>query len=463
MLRKQSDILKLSICLLDVLPVFLSAYISMQYQHSDMASTDLISILLIHMVAFYVGNVTRHFYRRGYLEEFRAIIRYSMLMVLFISVTLLMAKGVFIISRSGVVIFTVVNTILVYLTHIFVKERPRASRNMSQFFLITTKAGLQEIAQRMERVPFDDEIVAMTILDATPTEIPSYNLNGLEVVNIAVDDMKDYAIQNVIDEAFISLPIAQYEEETLRYVTLFESMGIDVNLHISLFNLPVNSERKVHKLGGFSVVKFSTKFYNQFSVLLKRAIDIIGACVGLVLTALVGIVVIPLIMLESPGSPIFVHNRVGKNGRIFKFYKFRSMYIDAEKRKKELMKQNEMNGLMFKLEEDPRITKVGKIIRKTSLDELPQFYNVLIGDMSLVGTRPPTEDEYRQYSAEHKRRLSSKPGITGLWQVSGRNEITDFDEVVRLDVEYIDNWTMWLDIKIILKTIQVVVMRRGAK
>ena len=113
--------------------------------------------------------------------------------------------------------------------------------------------------------------------------------------------------------------------------------------------------------------------------------------------------------------------------------------------------------------EDPRITKVGKIIRKTSLDELPQFYNVLIGDMSLVGTRPPTEDEYRQYSAEHKRRLSSKPGITGLWQVSGRNEITDFDEVVRLDVEYIDNWTMWLDIKIILKTIQVVVMRRGAK
>ena len=137
------------------------------------------------------------------------------------------------------------------------------------------------------------------------------------------------------------------------------------------------------------------------------------------------------------------------------------MYQDAEERKKELEAQNEMNGLMFKMKDDPRITKVGKFIRKTSIDELPQFLNVLKGDMSLVGTRPPTVDEFRQYESYQKRRLSAKPGITGLWQVSGRNDITDFEEVVKLDLQYIDNWTIGLDIKIILKTIKVVFEKGG--
>ena len=139
------------------------------------------------------------------------------------------------------------------------------------------------------------------------------------------------------------------------------------------------------------------------------------------------------------------------------------MYVDAEERKKELMAQNTMTGGMFKMDNDPRITPIGRFIRKTSLDELPQFYNDLKGDMSLVGTRPPTVDEYEQYTPEQKRRLSFKPGITGLWQVSGRSEITDFDEVVRLDVSYIDGWTIWSDIKILLKTIKVVFKRDGAK
>ena len=139
------------------------------------------------------------------------------------------------------------------------------------------------------------------------------------------------------------------------------------------------------------------------------------------------------------------------------------MYPDAEKRKKELMDKNEMSGLMFKMTGDPRITKVGKFIRKTSLDELPQFFNVLKGDMSLVGTRPPTVDEYKQYETYHKRRLSTKPGITGMWQVSGRSDIEDFEEVVRLDLKYIDNWSLGLDIKIIFKTVMVVLGKGGAK
>lgn len=165
--------------------------------------------------------------------------------------------------------------------------------------------------------------------------------------------------------------------------------------------------------------------------------------------------------MEEPA--IFVQKRVGKNGRIFNFYKFRSMYIDAEKRKKELMAQNQMQGGMFKMDNDPRITPIGQFIRKTSLDELPQFYNVLVGDMSLVCTRPPTVDEFEKYTPSQKRRLNFKPGITGLWQVSGRSNITDFDEVVKLDVEYIDNWSIWSDIKILLKTIFVVFKKEGSK
>ena len=196
--------------------------------------------------------------------------------------------------------------------------------------------------------------------------------------------------------------------------------------------------------------------------MVKRAIDIVGSLVGLIITAVVTPFVALAIRIESPGPIFFAQERVGRNGRRFKIYKFRSMYIDAEERKKELMEKNQMSGLMFKMDDDPRITKVGKFIRKTSIDELPQFYNILIGQMSLVGTRPPTVDEFNQYNLYYKRRLSMTPGLTGMWQVSGRSSITDFDEVVKLDLEYIDNWSVGLDIKILFMTVVTVLFRRGA-
>ena len=196
---------------------------------------------------------------------------------------------------------------------------------------------------------------------------------------------------------------------------------------------------------------------------MKRLLDLVGALVGCVFLGILTVIVGPMIKLESPGPIFFAQKRVGRNGRIFKMYKFRSMYADAEERKKELMAQNEMNGLMFKMENDPRITKTGAFLRKTSLDEFPQFINILKGDMSLVGTRPPTLDEFAQYSPYHKKRLSFRPGLTGIWQVSGRSDITDFEEIVKLDVEYIDNWSFWLDIKILLKTFLEVFTQKGAR
>lgn len=196
---------------------------------------------------------------------------------------------------------------------------------------------------------------------------------------------------------------------------------------------------------------------------MKPLLDLVGALVGCVFLGILTVIVGPMIKLESPGPIFFAQKRVGRNGRIFKMYKFRSMYADAEERKKELMAQNEMNGLMFKMENDPRITKTGDFLRKTSLDEFPQFINILKGDMSLVGTRPPTLDEFAQYSPYHKKRLSFRPGLTGMWQVSGRSDITDFEEIVKLDVEYIDNWSFWLDIKILLKTFLEVFTQKGAR
>ena len=202
--------------------------------------------------------------------------------------------------------------------------------------------------------------------------------------------------------------------------------------------------------------------FNATGLLYKRLMDIVGGLVGTLLFCLMYIPIAVAIKWESNGPIIFRQKRVGQHGRIFDVYKFRSMYEDAEERKKELLKQNEMNGNMFKLQNDPRITQVGHFLRKTSLDEFPQFLNVLRGEMSLVGTRPPTTDEVRAYMPEHMKRLSAKPGITGLWQVSGRNEIKDFEQVVELDCNYLDNWCFSDDLKIIFKTFYVVLKRKGA-
>ena len=202
--------------------------------------------------------------------------------------------------------------------------------------------------------------------------------------------------------------------------------------------------------------------------------DILGGLVGCFFTLLLTIVVGPLIYIKSPGPIFFSQTRIGKNGRKFKIYKFRSMYMDAEERKKELMSQNKMSGLMFKMDYDPRIIGsekmgkdgkpkgIGNFIRATSIDEFPQFWNVLKGDMSLVGTRPPTVDEWEQYEPHHRARMAIKPGITGMWQVSGRSDITDFEEVVQLDTEYIEKWNLGLDIKLLLMTVVKVFKNDGA-
>ena len=221
--------------------------------------------------------------------------------------------------------------------------------------------------------------------------------------------------------------------------------------------------RMIEQVGRYLVLTSSMKIASSRELFLKRCMDIAGSLIGLALTGIAFVIFAPIIKKQSPGPVFFAQVRVGKNGRQFKFYKFRSMNVNAEEQKKELMAQNEMDGHMFKMANDPRIFPIGKFMRKYSIDELPQFWNILKGDMSLVGTRPPTVEEFENYDLKHKARLGIKPGLTGMWQVSGRSDIKDFEEVVGLDTYYIAHWDLGLDIKILLKTIKVVVTGRGSE
>ena len=267
--------------------------------------------------------------------------------------------------------------------------------------------------------------------------------------------------ENVIDEVFVHLNPGEFLAD--KYTDLFLQMGL--TLHFDLDGLTgLNSPAYVEAFSGRTVVTTSMKIATPGKMFVKRAMDIVGGLVGIILTGIACIFVVPAIKLADPGPAFFSQERIGKNGRRFKIYKFRSMYMDAEERKKDLLDQNEMQGLMFKMENDPRIIRgVGKFIRDTSIDELPQFWNVLKGDMSLVGTRPPTVEEYEKYELHHLKRISIKPGITGMWQTSGRSDITDFEEVVRLDTQYITNWSISLDIKLLFKTILVVLKKEGSR
>jgi exopolysaccharide biosynthesis polyprenyl glycosylphosphotransferase len=195
----------------------------------------------------------------------------------------------------------------------------------------------------------------------------------------------------------------------------------------------------------------------------KRTLDVFGSVVGLVVLSPVLVLLALLVKLTSPGPILFVQDRCGLGGHRFRFYKFRTMVADADHRKSDLEHLNEMRGPIFKIRRDPRITAPGRVLRKLSLDELPQLWNVLRGDMSLVGPRPPTPDEVERYTARQAQRLSVTPGITGLWQVSGRNDIADFERWIDLDLEYARRWSLWLDLRILAKTVVVVVLLRGAQ
>jgi exopolysaccharide biosynthesis polyprenyl glycosylphosphotransferase len=278
-----------------------------------------------------------------------------------------------------------------------------------------------------------------------------------------LDTLVDVCKARPVDEIILTLP-AHYVDQLEEIIPRLEAMGTTVRLALDYYR-PQKSRVLVGFLGDedpIPVVTYHRAVLDPTQLVLKRLLDVVGSLVGVALTALLLPAIAAAIKLDSPGPVFFRQKRVGQNGRIFSCYKFRTMYVDAEARKKDLLARNEMTGAIFKIKDDPRITRVGRFLRKTSLDELPQFWNVLSGEMSLVGTRPPTPDEVEHYEEWQRGRICIKPGLTGLWQTSGRNHVTDFDEICRLDLRYIDNWSLWLDIKLLAKTVGMVAFGVGA-
>lgn len=407
-------------------------------------------------------DANRNIFTRGYYQEFYYTARYTAILVVGLVVILYLLQQSYEFSRSVYGIFAILNTLVTYVGHMAFKKviwKYYRKSTSAEKMLVVTKDILAEevLGNLIKGKEWYYDITAAVIYDA--------DRRGDIVRSVPVvasrEDLYETVVQMMVDEVFICLPGAP-QAEVRDMVQRFEEMGLTCHYNVDLFS-HANPNTYVQQMAGYSVISFSLKTMDSRRLLVKRLVDILGAVVGLAVTAVLTPFVALAIKIDSPGPVFFSQTRIGKNGRRFKIWKFRSMYTDAEERRRELETHNEVKGLMFKMEDDPRVTRVGRFIRRTSLDETPQFLNILVGDMSLVGTRPPTEDEFEHYNGYYRRRMSITPGLTGLWQVSGRSDIRDFEEIVKLDLEYIDNWSLGLDVKILFMTVFAVLGRKGSK
>lgn len=415
-------------------------------------------------VAFSVSSLYTGIFRRTGMMEFQRVSIYSFYILLFLSLYSFSTKNNFMLSRLTLLYFFFSDIALVYLFHRLLKalfkHRMHGQRGW-KLLILTDCANAESICQNIQASEWKDRAIGMLLLDNQPAE--PIACSGIPLIRPEMEII-EYITQNTVDEVLVSVSVSRYKTAAVK--TLLKQIAdAGIILSVKLW-VPLDDSRQVSRMTRFGdsyVISLADREYDYFMISIKRGMDILGGLVGLLLTAVAFPFLAAAIRLESPGPLFFKQKRVGRNGRIFTMYKFRSMYADAEARKAALMERNKMQGPLFKVTDDPRVTRVGKFIRKTSLDELPQFFNVLKGDMSLVGTRPPTLDEYKQYTSDQKRRLSFRPGLTGLWQASGRSDITDFDEVMKMDLQYIREWSVYLDIRVLLQTIATVLFRKGAE
>ena len=419
----------------------------------------LLAVINLAVIAF--TDSYRDVLRRGYLKEMIAVCK-RMVAVFALEIIFLFAFRLSMIFSRWILFATLfLGIFLMYgvrvLLKIYLRKRYKRLKYARTLMVIATADQAAAMIRKLKASSF-------SIFKIEGLAVTDRDMEGQEIECVPVTakkgDIIEYVGYNIVDEILIIVPDdPKYESKMAK---LFLSIGLVVHIYMEQYfqDLP---NREQQQISGVNVLTCFNREVPMGTAFVKRLMDVAGGLVGTILALLIGIVVGPMIYAKSPGPVIFSQIRVGRNGRKFRIYKFRSMYLDAEERKKELMDRNKIKGNMFKIDDDPRIIPgIGQLIRKTSLDEFPQFFNVLKGDMSLVGTRPPTVDEYEKYSFYQNKRLAVKPGITGVWQISGRSDITDFDEVVRMDSEYIDDWSIEKDIKIILKTIAVIFTRKGS-
>ena len=462
------------ICMLASYCLACSIRFGLNWQRSQIAEVTLLFYMITNLTVSTFNESYKNILHRGYLREFRSCVKHVVLITMFVAVLLFFSKNADLQSRLVVLYTTAVYLPFTYFGRVGYKTfmtQVQKNREQSAMLIVTTEDLLSELTDNIYKNDYQNySIHGIIVLDRDMTG------EYYENIPIVADakTMVSYVCRNWVDEVFLNIPNTQSNVVAELINTLLE-MGVAV--HERLYTNYGNDgwQHTVEHLGHYTVLTSALQAVTLRQAICKRVLDICGALVGLVITGLLTIVIGPMIYMQSPGPIFFAQERIGKNGRVFKMYKVRSMYLDAEERKKEFAALNRVSsGMMFKLDWDPRIignvespdgtrkSGIGEFIRKTSLDEFPQFLIVLKGDMSLVGTRPPTLDEWEKYESHHRARMATKPGITGMWQISGRSEITDFEEVVRLDREYISNWTLGLDLKILFKTVQVVLRREGS-
>lgn len=472
MFQKETLIKHYIFLIYDLLMVVVSFYIANYIRFGALNPQEyvdlFVQVLGLAVVSCLVGNrlfrLDHKVFDRGMFAELIAVIKGSLCIAVPVLFYLYFSKEAINYARLQLGYFFVIYFLLSYFGRLIMKKMVafyyRKSRSYKQVLLVTSSEKVDAILDKFETT--NNWFFKIAYIVLVDRDAKGETIRDIPVI-ANTDDMLDVCTNITLDDVFLNIGYGlQKKFDVVKMLHDFQNMGVLVHVNVDALELDITN-KKLENLGFFKVVTYSSNLYEPGQLVIKRLMDIAGAIVGLVITFIVGLFVVPAIKLESKGPAIYTSTRVGKNGRHFKMYKFRSMYQDADKRKVELMSQNEMQGAMFKMENDPRITKVGKFIRKHSIDELPQFFNILKGDMSLVGTRPPTVDEVEQYTTGQKRRLSVTPGLTGLWQVSGRSDILDFDEIVKLDLEYIDQWSIGLDIKLIFKTVAVMFTGDGAK
>ncbi|MEM9463412.1 MAG: sugar transferase [Myxococcota bacterium] len=364
------------------------------------------------------------------------------------------------ISRSFVALFALIQYLALMLGRVMLMETVKVARRRSGdghrvVIVGANDRGVAFAASLREQSPFNVKILGFVTAPGEsghPKARPNLGYAG---------SLASLLDRQPVDEVVFAVP-GKHPEILRDAMAACEVRGVDVLVHLPP-TVPSKGTMAIANVSGFDypLLNLRRTPTSEAKLAAKRILDFSGALLGIILTGPIMLVTAIIIRVTDPGPVLFRQVRAGRNGRSFTMLKFRSMVMDAEKKKAELMHLNEMDGPVFKIQRDPRITPIGRLIRKTSIDELPQLFNILVGDMSLVGPRPPLPSEVEQYKGWQRRRLSVKPGLTGMWQVSGRNQI-DFEEWMQMDLDYIDNWSLWLDIKIILKTVPAVVLRSGA-
>ena len=467
----------LDFILLDVLCLHIAFVISYIIRHgasNPYAREGYLMISVVFTIVDFLSAISfesmKNVLKRGYYKEMASTLRHSLIVIALTVAYMFTIKESETYSRAVFLMMAVIYPLIAYLVRILWKKRVIAhlkNTDLSTVIVIT----IRDYAERLVKdLSASKDVVGVITMDSSIIGEPVW---GNAKIVSSYEKAAEYICRLAVDEVYISVPRDWALPRKL--IGQIISMGIAVHVEMdSLTDFEVENQF-VEKIGGHNVITAALSTATPMQAFLKRAMDILGGAVGSLITLVLCVFIAPAIKILSPGPVFFRQERVGRGGRRFMMYKFRSMYMDAEERKAALMKNNRIkDGMMFKLDEDPRIIGsrftedgtykkgFGNFIRDTSLDEFPQFFNVLKGDMSLVGTRPPTVDEWEKYELHHRARLAIKPGITGLWQVSGRSEITDFEKVVELDKRYICEWSLGLDLRILVKTVGVVLGRKGS-